>query len=261
MVAPSEGFELLEIVRVRRGRIELATAHARRLAASARALTFVEPPEESAILQTLREYVARNAVDDERIELRLARDGVASRLTVRAAPSESFGVDELASGLALAVASIRRDPSATTSRHKTTDRRVADVALADAKRSNADEALILNLEGRVAGAARANVFVLRDDGLVTPPVSEGALPGVMRAALLAAAATLQVAAREAPLALDDVRHAPDVLLTASAHGLLSVRSIDGRPLEPPSRGSRRKGLVPRLRLRVHELGESDPTPR
>jgi para-aminobenzoate synthetase/4-amino-4-deoxychorismate lyase len=37
----------------------------------------------------------------------------------------------------------------------------------------------------VAEGARSNVFVERDGVLLTPPLSSGALPGVLRASLLA----------------------------------------------------------------------------
>jgi len=48
----------------------------------------------------------------------------------------------------------------------------------------ADEALMLNQWGRVASAAAGNVMIETDDGqLLTPPVAEGALPGIMRAQL------------------------------------------------------------------------------
>jgi branched-subunit amino acid aminotransferase/4-amino-4-deoxychorismate lyase len=73
--------------------------------------------------------------------------------------------------------------------------------------------------------------------------------------LLAAARSLGVPVREVPLTVGDLLAAPDLLLTASAHGLLSVRSLQGRDLAPPRAGSLSKGLVPRLRLRLHELGE------
>jgi para-aminobenzoate synthetase/4-amino-4-deoxychorismate lyase len=45
--------------------------------------------------------------------------------------------------------------------------------------------VFLNQRGEVAEGARSNVFVERDGVLLTPPVASGALPGVLRAELLA----------------------------------------------------------------------------
>jgi para-aminobenzoate synthetase/4-amino-4-deoxychorismate lyase len=72
-------------------------------------------------------------------------------------------------------------------RHKTTDRALYDAAL---KGLDGDaqlfDVVFLNERGEVAEGARSTVFVERDGVLVTPPLASGALPGVLRAELLAA---------------------------------------------------------------------------
>ena len=265
MSAPFAGFELAELVRVRRGRSARIDAHVRRMASSARELGFVGEAAgadlEAKLAQCVRELVETTRTREALVELRLARSVGAALLAPRAALVtgdpflEPFGPDALAAGLRLIVASAPRDEHDPRSRHKTSDRAAAHAARDEALAAGADEALLLNGQGRVAGAAAANVFVLDDAGLRTPPIAEGALPGVTRAALLGAAQSLGVPVREVALTVGDLLAAPDLLLTASAHGLLSVRSLLGRELAPPRAGSLHKGLVPRLRLRLHELGE------
>lgn len=67
---------------------------------------------------------------------------------------------------------------------KTTHRGIYDAARA-AMAPGIDEVLFLNDRGRLAEGAITNLFVPRDGRLVTPPVADGALPGVLRARLLA----------------------------------------------------------------------------
>lgn len=70
-------------------------------------------------------------------------------------------------------------------RHKTTQREIYDAALATlAPGSAIFDVLFLNERGEVAEGARSNVFVERDGVLLTPPLSSGCLPGVLRAELL-----------------------------------------------------------------------------
>jgi para-aminobenzoate synthetase / 4-amino-4-deoxychorismate lyase len=70
-------------------------------------------------------------------------------------------------------------------RHKTSDRAVYDAASAWARTSGVADVLFVNEHGRVAEGAISNVFVLGADGRWrTPPVADGALPGVLRAELL-----------------------------------------------------------------------------
>lgn len=265
MSAPTDGFELAEVVRVRRGRFARLDAHVRRMAASARELGFVADAAgadlEATLARCARDLVEEHGLRETLVELRLARGSAAAPPAPRAELVagdpffEAFGPDALAAGLRLIVASAPRDAHDLRSRHKTSDRAAASAARDEALAAGADEALVLNGAGRVAGAAAANVFVLDDTGLRTPPIEEGALPGVTRAALLAAARSLGVPVREVPLTVGDLLAAPDLLLTSSAHGLLSVQKLLGRALAPPRAGSLRRGLVPHLRLRLHELGE------
>jgi para-aminobenzoate synthetase/4-amino-4-deoxychorismate lyase len=71
-------------------------------------------------------------------------------------------------------------------RHKTTDRALYDAALSQlAGDPQLFDAVFLNERGEVAEGARSNVFVERDGVLLTPPLANGALPGVLRAELLA----------------------------------------------------------------------------
>jgi para-aminobenzoate synthetase/4-amino-4-deoxychorismate lyase len=78
------------------------------------------------------------------------------------------------------IASTRLDAGDSFVRHKTTRRGVYEAALAEAKAVGADEAILLNGAGRVADGSFMTVFAEIGGVLVTPPVSEGALPGVLK---------------------------------------------------------------------------------
>lgn len=66
-------------------------------------------------------------------------------------------------------------------RHKTTDRSVYRDAL---KRGGTYEVLLKDEEGYLTEGCFSTLFVERGDKLVTPPLSRGALPGVLRQSLL-----------------------------------------------------------------------------
>jgi para-aminobenzoate synthetase/4-amino-4-deoxychorismate lyase len=71
-------------------------------------------------------------------------------------------------------------------RHKTTSRAMYDAALGELPADGSVfDVVFLNQRGEVAEGARSNVLVRRDGVLLTPPLSSGALPGVLRAELLA----------------------------------------------------------------------------
>lgn len=93
------------------------------------------------------------------------------------------------------------------------------LAFNEARAAGADEALMLNEHGRIAGAASANIFVIDAAGsVVTPPVREGALPGVARAVLLDGLGAHGVAIEERPLWPEDLAGAR-LFLTNSLRGV------------------------------------------
>ncbi len=86
-----------------------------------------------------------------------------------------------------------------------------------------DEPLFLNTKGQVAEGATSNIFAVIQGEVVTPPVSCGLLPGVMRDFALRV-----TGAKERPLSPEELIQADEVFLTNSLMGAMPVRSIDGQ---------------------------------
>jgi branched-chain amino acid aminotransferase len=96
------------------------------------------------------------------------------------------------------------------------------LARQEAAKRGANEAILLNTKGRVAESSAANLFVVKEGRMITPPVEEGALPGVMRAAVLNAYKGIQ-----APLEVGDLAMADAIFLTNSL-GIRAVTSLEGK---------------------------------
>ena len=104
------------------------------------------------------------------------------------------------------------------------------MARQEAAQKGADEALLLNTQGRVAETTISTVVVQTKEGFVTPHTTEGALPGVARRTLLEAGVLQEV--RLEPAAL---LQAEAVYLTNSL-GLRTVSTVDGKVLRQNAQG-------------------------
>ncbi|HXS48104.1 MAG TPA: aminotransferase class IV [Solirubrobacterales bacterium] len=89
---------------------------------------------------------------------------------------------------------------------------------------------ILDQDGAVLEASRANVFVVNDGCLSTPPTDGRILPGITRMRVLEIAEATGLPVREAELTRDDLPAADEVFLTGSVRGIESVSSLDGTQL-------------------------------
>jgi branched-chain amino acid aminotransferase len=118
--------------------------------------------------------------------------------------------------------STRRNARSPLSRIKSTNYLDAIMARQEANMAGCDDAVMLNTSDAVAEATSANIFCVIDGEIITPPPSDGALPGIMRACIMETEAVV-----ERTLGVDDLYRADEIFLTSS----LSVRpviEIDGR---------------------------------
>jgi para-aminobenzoate synthetase/4-amino-4-deoxychorismate lyase len=105
------------------------------------------------------------------------------------------------------------------SRHKTTIREDYDRAWHEAEKHNAFDMLFFNDRDELTEGGRANVFVKREGRWLTPPISAGVLPGIMRGVLLE-----ELNAEEAILKREDLNHA-ELIVCNALRGALNARLI------------------------------------
>jgi branched-chain amino acid aminotransferase len=123
------------------------------------------------------------------------------------------------------------------------------LAQTEALTSGYDEAILLNAHGYVTDGWAHNLFVVCDGVLRTPPVADGALPGIVRATVLTLAAEADIPAREERLVRTDLYHAEECFLTGTAAGIVPVVTVDRRPV-----GAGRPGpLTERLAARFADV--------
>lgn len=149
-------------------------------------------------------------------------------------------------GVALRIVGIRHDaPEAVDTQAKTGAHLANVLAVAEARRAGAHEALLLDRDGFVTEGASSNVFAVRGGTLLTPPLEAGILEGVTRAVVLELAREAALQVREAPLRPEALGSADELFVTSSAREVLPATQLDGRPV-----GSGRVGPVT---TRLHSL--------
>ena len=120
-------------------------------------------------------------------------------------------------------------------------------AKTEANRVGAGEALMLNMEGNVAEATGDNIFLLKDGELTTPPTSQGALPGITRAAVIDLAKEMGLPCRQSVMTLYDVYNADEAFLTGTAAEVIPMVRCDGREIGKARPGATTLRLIEAFR--------------
>ena len=210
-VAP--GFELFETMLAAPAEgVRHLDRHLARLARSAQVLGFAF--DRAAALQAVK-ACALSSSGASRLRLSLAHDGtlyaVAAPLT--ALPDAPVG---------LLIAEHRLPDANPLAAYKTTLREHYDEGVRAAEGAGGFDSLFFSVSGRLVEGGRSSVFARLDGRWFTPPLADGALPGVMRGVLLRDPAW---DAAERSLSLDDLRRADALMVCNALRGPLPARLI------------------------------------
>lgn len=219
------GDGLFETIRVRQGRMQRLPAHVARLTRGAQLLGIPLPDGE--LLETLELVRTANAMDDGVLRLTLTRGSGPRGVLPPAKPEPTLLVTPAPMAppppparLVFATTTRRNDMSPLAG-VKSLNYLDNILARQEAATRQADDAVLLNTRGQIAEISIANIFAVIEGCLLTPPVRDGALPGVMRAAMLGQGA------REQSLLPEDLTRADEIFLTSSL-GIRPVRELENR---------------------------------
>lgn len=166
---------------------------------------------------------------DEKIGVRLT--GIASDICIFTTTFGSYYPDE--ENVRAMISSIRRvDDNALPARAKICGSYVnSALAKDEALNANYDEAIVLTASGQVAEASAANLFMVRDDVLITPPVTENILEGITRKITITLAKNeLEMEVIERPIQRSELFLAQELFLTGTACNIAAITYLNNQPI-------------------------------
>ena len=91
-----------------------------------------------------------------------------------------------------------------------------------------DDVLLLNESGHLAECTSANIFLVRENRVLTPPLASGCLPGVTRDVLREVVPQAGFELSEQILTPDDLASASEVFISSTTREVAAVGSIDAQ---------------------------------
>ena len=262
------GEGIYETLRTYHGVPFLYDRHLRRLRQSAALMALPVPFEDAALLADIRKTIAAHAggLQEAYIRVLLTRGVGELSYNLAATPAPSVVIivkpyvpppdRTFTDGIRLSLVSVRRNhPQALNPMIKSNNLLNNALAMQEALKRGADEALMRNQAGELVECSQSNVFLVKDDAVVTPPLSGGLLPGITREFVLELADELGVPAREERLTPDDLRTAPEAFITGTTREVTPVVRVDDLTIGSGRPGPITMRLLAKFRARAEELSK------
>jgi branched-chain amino acid aminotransferase len=235
------GDAVYETLRTYGGRPFHLERHLDRLRRSAQRLAIAIPAADDALARHLEALLRQAANPESYIRIIVSRgegdlsyrfDRVKGPTVVMAVkPYEPFPARHYTEGVAVILSSVRRNhPRALDPAIKSCNLLNNILAVQEAQAKGAVEPILLNEIGEVAEGASANVFMVKEGALLTPPLEAGILPGVTRQVVLDLCPGLDIPFREEPIAVKDLLAADEAFITSTLKEILPIATIDGGPV-------------------------------
>lgn len=224
------GDGLFESMRMCNGKLMFAEQHADRLRAGMKALKIegFTLLDEYFLRQKTSELQKKNKFNGNiRFRLTIYREGEGTYAPLvnkygyllEAIPLEQSNYEINQKGLIVDVYDELTKPINKFSNYKTNNAMVYVMAGLFQKHNRLDEAIILNQDGFLCESTSSNIFVVYQNQIYTPALTEGCVAGVMRSVVLQLAKTHNYNIVEAQISPEILKEAEEVFVTNAVGGI------------------------------------------
>jgi branched-chain amino acid aminotransferase len=161
------------------------------------------------------------------------------------------------------VSVVRNHPGAIDPLIKSNNLLNPAMAMQQALKRGAFEAVMRNYRGELAECSQSNLFIVRDGAVLTPPLGAGLLAGITREFLFEVAHDVGVPIGEATLHDEDLYAADEAFLTSTTREVVPIVTVDDRTIGTGRPGSVTRALLDAFRARADALtrgGKGSQTP-
>ena len=150
-----------------------------------------------------------------------------NNLVTIARPKPSYPQDFYDSGVYLAlVDTIRNDIRSVDPNAKSGNYLNNVMAIEEAKAVGAYDAIMLNKDGKVTEGTTFNIWIVKNNKIITPPIESGILAGITRKKLLELIPSLGMNAIEEEITPQQLSEADEVFITSSTRKLIPVNKVN-----------------------------------
>lgn len=237
------GDGLFETLRVIRGKIIFWEDHYNRLTSGMELLQMQIPNYWSkAYLQSrILDLITQNKLNDQpvRVKINVHRDASGLykphhhkiKYLIRTSPLGSDSYTKKGNDYRLGVFETHRISSGNLSNLKNTNKLINVLGSIYAEKIGMDNCLLLNDKGNPVETLNGNIFIVKGNSIITPPLSDGSLDGITRRKIIALAAQTTYQLKQATISFTDLKNAEEIWITNTIVGIQPITHYDKRTYE------------------------------
>ncbi len=235
------GDGVFEGIRVYHGRIFRCAEHIDRLYTSAEAIRLNIPLTKQEMTDAMYRTLEANGLSEAYIRLIVTRGAGTlgldpfkcsqPQVVIITDSIELYPQELYEEGLSLITCSVLRNhPKAMDASVKSLNYLNNILAKIECLEAGTPEGIMLNVFGNVAECTGDNIFIVKGDHVLTPPVAACILVGVTRQVVMELADRDGLKAEAVDLTPDEIYSADECFLTGTAAEIIPVVKVDGKPI-------------------------------
>ena len=232
------GDGIFEGIRVYNNHVFKLEEHLNRLYDSAKSIALSIPLSKAEFKEAILETLQKNSYKDAYLRVVVTRGYGDLGLNPTKCTKASVVIiaDYIAplyegiSAKAIVAATRRNNPDSLDPQIKSLNYLNNILAKMEANRAGVDEAIMLNQQGMVCEGTSDNLFVVKNGVLITPPLSDGALGGITRGAVLELAAQLRIPVEERSITVHEIMTSDEAFFTGTAAEIGALVEVNGQKI-------------------------------
>ena len=235
------GHGLFETILANKGSCPLLEYHWMRLSTSCRYLGITLPFDLSKLKDMILELLSDNQLTNIKSAVRLTvTDGIFERgilsngtqkptyiLTTASLPNHTNA------SISATIVNTRRNENSLTSKIKSINYLDNILARKEAVNNGFDEAFLLNSKSYLAEGATCNIYIVKDGTVYTPPIEDGALPGIIRNIILTYLPLNGIKIKEQSIDRNFLLNSDEIFISNALLGVKPIHKLDNKSFLPP----------------------------
>ncbi|MCF8011547.1 MAG: aminotransferase class IV [Clostridiales bacterium] len=239
------GYGLFETIRVYNGQPLFVKKHLDRLLNSAPQINIACTYNKEEITSMLFELINANALNNGSLRLTISAGESPENTTmvITARPGQPYEDCHYQEGFQTGLLKNRRNENSLFTFLKTLNFMENILGRQEAAYNGWNEGIFLNTAGNLCEGTVSNLFIVRENKLITPDVSSGLLPGITREKVIEMAHSAGIETEERPVQPKELKDAGEAFLTNSLMGIMPLVCFNNKNIGTGKLGNITKKLM------------------